>query len=491
MSKTISPYDPIDKAKFRLATKEESQQAQGGILWKWVKSPWDVVCRVMGTLELVFKKSDPHAWQRPLIQSWVERVFYHIGYNQEELFLNSIYTFFLNDRHMICDSSTVYKAFLRHHRNDSIFASSISMKAFFKIFKEIFPDDHLEENLQVTEDDFIMTCTSNRTKEFHTLLRPLLKGNGLKTFAPRIYPKVEETLQNWFQKSESEEVINATVETRIFATRVITDLMFGKEFFSEEIAESIDFINKFIMDRILKKVTHESETEYERVKKIFKDSIDEILSNENLPLFENSKNLSDQKKKALIFVILFAGQETTSSLLTWILRQLALHPKKQNKLYKAIQETAENCPADELVSKLEAIKNLFNRSIAEFTPVYGIGRLFKEDVCLEYHVKGEQESRKRIFFKDEIISIRISEQADRVLEKSEKDPFNYEEWFPFGGGPHKCPGEKLAYQEITQFILGLVKNYIVETEQRSYIKKRGHVTLKLEEDVLISLKSRC
>lgn len=471
-----SPANGVSEAHFRLATQEESQAARGGIGWQVLISPWTLACKVMGTVEMVFRKANIISWQEPLLQDLVDRAWIYMGYNPENAFIQNIYSFFGN-RHLLEGNKEVFKAFLSHYRSDEIFENSMSMKKLLEIIRKTFPDD------KFTPEDFMFTCSAEQTKIYRALLHKMLNGKKIKEFAPLIQKNVQVTLKEWNSRCENGEQINITLETRLFTSKIITQLMFADDETSQKITRSIDFINYYIVKSIVSFYMPAKDEElFKDALVTFREAVDKILCSESIPLFEEKNNLSLSQKKALIFILFFAGQDTTASLLTHVLHELAINPDAQECLRKEIiNSTHKN------VQQIVGINRFFNRSIKEFTPAYGIGRYLKEDTCFEFQLENETEMRKRIFFKGETVAIRIHRLADYTLNE---EASNYRNWFPFGFGPHSCPGEKLAREEIMLFLQELVLNYTIETEQKGDISRIGMITLQFSENIMITLKPR-
>jgi cytochrome P450 len=69
------------------------------------------------------------------------------------------------------------------------------------------------------------------------------------------------------------------------------------------------------------------------------------------------------------------------------------------------------------------------------------------------------------------------------------DKETYSDRYVFGNGPHICPGEKLAHNEIVEFVRLLGKGYVIKTDQKN-IQQVGHVTMSLSEPIKITIERR-
>ncbi|TPX73527.1 hypothetical protein CcCBS67573_g05207 [Chytriomyces confervae] len=84
--------------------------------------------------------------------------------------------------------------------------------------------------------------------------------------------------------------------------------------------------------------------------------------------------LSKSELKGNSFIFIFAGHETTGGVLHFALTLLALHPKKQQKLYDEIRQVLGNASAPEYkdLAKLKYALSVMNETMRLFPPVTGI-----------------------------------------------------------------------------------------------------------------------
>lgn len=262
-----------------------------------------------------------------------------------------------------------------------------------------------------------------------------------------------------------------------------TKLIFGAEFASKELAEAINAINEYLPKEIITYLTQSEKDQYALAKKNLRSIIDSITNSSETSLFQGF-DLTPEQKKALIFILLFAGQETTAALLTHMIWRLASDQELQQKLYEDhSQHTMDRDPS---LCAPTIIETFYAESLKIFPPAFNVPRTLDEDVCLEYHVKGEVANRTRVYYKGENIAVDIEKLAKSILNAPENKPSN---WFAFGAGPHSCPGEKLAEAEICHLLLELIKKFKLTTTQAS-VKYVGGITLRFSEPVYIKVHPR-
>lgn len=456
----------VSWANFRAATPDEIS-VKNGEKSNAITQYFNALMGVWGGY--ITSKPDSLSWHSPFPLRWIYGIQTMLGVAPERKFLTDIPTRTVT-WHRIQDQSKVLEAFFKQHRNSEIFESSGFVKKLFGIIKEIFPDSNL------SEDDFIFTTTPEKSNILHSLLL----NSSLRQLRDNenyIKIKAKEIIQSWEEKCEKGKEINITKQTRLFASQVMCQLLLGNEVTTPKLCSSINFINYFIMRMSCGKVTQEDQLKYKEALKEFKEAVEYVLNcGKQIPIFENSEHqISENQKKIMIFTIFFAGQENLSSLLTYCIWQLAKDDNLHTQLFK------DFCLSNEI-----SINKFFNKCIKEFPPAQAVTRRLKADVVLEFKLQGDLNTHAFYMKKGNLCVGRIID----VAENSSFDFQDYRKWFPFGGGPHHCPGEILAVNCIKIFLKYLIENYNLDTYQSYDIPKLGVFTLQLEEDIKITLQNR-
>lgn len=468
----------VVEARLRPATQEEVAQEKGGYLWRSINSPWNFAMKFLGTWELYSMKGNFLVMNTPRPLRLAHAIKYYTGYAPERSFMRSLPSF-IATWNIIEDQTKVVEEFFRHDRDGDIFEHSGTMLALAEIIKKAFPEAAIQN------EDFIFTCSPEKNKMLHDIILRLITGQKLRSAAGVIKNEAEQTLKAWEGRCAKGDLVNATVESRSYASRIISRLIFGTPTGDDNIAIAVNFINFYIIKTMMRTVTADDTPKFNEALKVFNNTVTGVLeSSANIPLFEEG-NLTHQQKLAMVFTIFFAGQETVGTLLSYILWKLAKDGDLQKKLREECLKGLANENENE---RIKAIQDLFVRTIGEFPPAYGITRLFKGDTCLEFRFEGETEARKHIFYKGERLSVMMNKLAEKNLPMVDSNQPSYGSWLPFGSGKHHCPGETLAKTEIYEFLVAILSKYEIFTEQVDEIKKVGAVTLQLAEDVIISLK---
>ncbi|XP_078156884.1 abscisic acid 8'-hydroxylase 3-like [Carex rostrata] len=182
---------------------------------------------------------------------------------------------------------------------------------------------------------------------------------------------------------------------------------------------------------------------------------------------ENGCKLTDQQIADNVIGLLFAAQDTTASVLTWILKYLHDYPEvlalvkaEQMEIYKA-----NECGKKSLTWGQTRSMTVTNRVISESLRMASIISFTFREAVADVEYKGylipkgwkvmplfRNMHHNSEFFKD-------PEKFDPSRFKVAPKPNTF---MPFGNGVHACPGNELARIEILILIHHLVTNYRFE-----------------------------
>lgn len=471
----------VTYAKFRAADPEKDKDAYPNLLWRLVTLPQELAMKVMCTAMLYFIKTDGLKWYKPRPFDLIDKVSGWLKFAPECSFISYFPTFLGTFYHL--QDPVVIKALLKEFRggfdNKSLFVPGRSMRGLYETIKEVFPEDG------ITEEDIIFTCSSGNSKYYRAWLHHLLDGKHIANYRPIICKEAKETLENWASRCSPIPIF----ETSMFASRIITQLMLGHKVKGEALAKAVNFINWYILHKAIGKVSKQDEIDYKEALNTFRTTVEKIIDDQDALLFvDQEKNtLSLAQKKAMAFIIFFAGQETTGIFLGCVLHSLARNKDLQQTLRTKIYENGRE---DEDVKK--EIENLINHSLARLPPAYSIGRRVgpEQDVCLEYQLEDEETIRKLIIKSGDYPAARMMDAAKRIMESAPeriKEEHSYDIWSAFGGGAHSCLGKKLALTEVIEFVLTTLQGYELDTDLKEKPHVVGRVTLQFVEDFHLTI----
>lgn len=452
---------------------EAPQEGLWGFCYRMASFPFTIPDRIYNTYLLI-----KHAELRePAMQNA-----YPVGW------LNSFASLFFTMK--LASTTPVMKEILHHPRKDpeGLFHDTENAKAYFPLLRDMYPSEQVEEN------DFLLTCG----KDFiHNYRRPILQAIG-----PHNIKKHEDALKEiaaeivgTLEKTSDGDSVNATELSLAYTSSVISKLLLGHPGPLEtykEIAHAIGYLNTYAMKNAWQHpISAEEKKTYQEALEVVKSAIDTSLTSAETPLFgslvkilREEKGMSDLQIKSTLFLMYLGGSETTSSLLTYLLWQLGRHPEYQAQILQGDPLTVEK---------------VFTESIRLFPSAYIIGRQAATDlICTVQDKEGREIFQDRIGKGENLLCAPTFAGRDPSLYKNPNmfDPSRFKAipktlpWMPFSDGKHSCPGQWLAKAEILALVTSLVQKYEISSLRKEEPKQLGHFTLKIAEDLWVSLIKR-
>lgn len=480
----FSPSSPVAYARFRPVDFSKDADILPSSKWymKLFGTLGKLIMKVICTAKVYFGNADILNFVKPYPFELLDRVSGWLGWSPEKRFISEFHTF-LGENFILKDPVVItefFKKFRGSFTENDFFEPARSIRATVAVFQEAFPNSNMKE------EDIIFSCSKAKNKQFRNWLIHLMGPKIYQNYRASIKQTVKSTLEEWSRHCAAGGDIPIT-QAGLFASQVITNLMFGSSVEGDQLGDAVNFINKYIFLRQFRRITPEDTTKYLESLQTFRDAVEEVLNRPDAPIFadQNGKTLSLAEKRAMAFTVFFAGQETTGFLLGYILVYLAKHPEVQHSI--RCQRTIDH------QDSTPTINSIITHALLHYPPSYGVVRQVnsREDVCLVYRFEGEEQKRKVIFPKGCSISARMIDAAQRVFTSApnklhEADPFDA--WSAFGSGAHSCPGKHIALLEIREFLSSLLQNYEVSTEYEGQPRVAGRVTLQFVDDIRIRLK---
>jgi cytochrome P450 len=160
--------------------------------------------------------------------------------------------------------------------------------------------------------------------------------------------------------------------------------------------------------------------------------------------------MTDKQVRDETLTLFIAGHETTATALTWAWYLLAQHPEAEARMHAEIdRELGGRPPAFADLPRLTYTEHVFAEAMRLYPPAWAIGRMAAEELELgSYRLP-----KKSIVLLSPYVMHRAAAwwpepdrfRPDRWEEEAPGRPkFAY---FPFGGGPRLCIGERFAWME--------------------------------------------
>ncbi|XP_076416751.1 cytochrome P450 3A13-like isoform X2 [Peromyscus maniculatus bairdii] len=213
------------------------------------------------------------------------------------------------------------------------------------------------------------------------------------------------------------------------------------------------------------------------------DFLQLMMNSQNSKDTESYKPLSDLEILAQSITFIFAGYETTSTVLSFIAYLLAIHPNVQKKLQQEIDAVLPNkVPATyEALVEMEYLDMVVNETMRLYPVIGRINRISKEDA----EINGVFIPKGTVV----VIPIFVLHQNPKYwpdpeefhperFSKENKDRINPYTYLPFGYGPRQCIGMRFAFINLKLAIVKILQNFSL------YPCEETEVPLKLSNKII-------
>jgi cytochrome P450 len=209
---------------------------------------------------------------------------------------------------------------------------------------------------------------------------------------------------------------------------------------------------------------------------------------------EDGGGMSDAQVRDEAMTLFLAGHETTALALTYALYLLALDPERQARLAEELARVlGGRLPALADLERLPYTEAVIFESMRIYPPAWGIGRQAITDV----EIGGWRYPRGAEF----VISPWVVHRDPRTFHDPEV--FRPERWeddlahrlprfayFPFGGGPRVCIGNRFAMMEAKLVLAVAVQRFRFEAVPETSVSLLPSATLRPRHGVRLRVAAR-
>ncbi|XP_077892855.1 cytochrome P450 3A9-like [Ictidomys tridecemlineatus] len=306
-------------------------------------------------------------------------------------------------------------------------------------------------------------------KRIRTLLSPTFTSGKFKEIFPIINKSGDVLVNNMRLESEKGKFINLKDIFGAYSMDVITATSFGV---------NIDSLN------------NPQDPFVEKVKKLLKfHFFDPLL----LSIISLLLALSDLEFVAQSIILIFAGYETTSNALSFILYELATHLDVQTKLQQKIDSTLPNkAPATyETVIQMKYLDMVVNETLRLYPIAGRLERICKKDV----EINGVPIRKGTVVMISSYVLHRDPQHWPEPEEfrlerfsKNNKDSINPYVYMPFGNGPRNCITMRFALMNIKLALVKVMQNFSFKTckETQISLKLADQGILQSEKPIILN-----
>ncbi|NXK48339.1 CP3AC protein, partial [Chauna torquata] len=220
-------------------------------------------------------------------------------------------------------------------------------------------------------------------------------------------------------------------------------------------------------NNIFKKMKKERENGYHVDRVDFLQlMVDSQSSQDSSKSAENDsyKSLSDEEILAQALLFVFAGYETTSTTLSYISYNLAIHPDVQQQLQDEIDANLPNkaTPTYNTIMQMEYLDMVMNESLRLYPPGGRIERVCKKTVELHGVTipKGMVVMIPAyVLHRDPVYWPEPEEFRPERFSKERRESIDPYTFLPFGAGPRNCIGMRFALLTVKMAVVVLLQNF--------------------------------
>ncbi|KAJ0700700.1 putative (+)-abscisic acid 8'-hydroxylase [Helianthus annuus] len=317
------------------------------------------------------------------------------------------------------------------------------------------------------------------TGNYHARMRKLVQSSFSPEATGRLVPDIENIALSSLESWANGQVINTFHEMKKFAFEVGVLSIFGQldKIYRDMLRENYSILEKgynCFPTKLPGTAYHKSLMARRRLKQILGEIVNErkekkLLTNNllsHLLSFKDKKGntLSDNQIADNIIGVLFAAQDTTASVLTWILKYLHDDPKLLDVVkgeQKAICESeyGENRSLTwSMTRKMPLTYRVILESLRKASIISFTFREATADIEYEGYLIPKGWKVMPLFRN-------IHHNPEFFVEPENFDPFRFENppkpntYLPFGNGIHACPGNELAKLEMLVLLHHMLTKY--------------------------------
>ncbi|XP_057604859.1 cytochrome P450 3A12-like isoform X2 [Hippopotamus amphibius kiboko] len=379
----------------------------------------------------------------------------------------------------------------------------------------------------------ITLAEDEQWKRIRTLLSPTFTSGKLKEMFPILGQYGDVLVRNLKKEAEKGKPINMKDIFGAYSMDVITSTSFGVNVdslnnpqdpfveYGRKIS-TIDFFNLLTLSFVLfpflgpvfealnislfpkssvnfftKSVKRMKESRLKDKQMHRVDFLQLMINSQNSKEVDTHNALSDLELVAQGIIFIFAGYETTSSSLSFLIYELATHPDVQQKLQEEIDATFPNKapPTYDGLAQMDYLDMVLNESLRLFPIIGRLERVCKRDVDIHgvFIPKGTV-MMVPVFaiHRDPELWPEPEEFRPERFSKKNKDSINPYTYLPFGTGPRNCIGMRFAIMNMKLALVKVLQNFSFKPckETQIPLKLNTQRLLKPEKPIVLTVVPR-
>ena len=348
-------------------------------------------------------------------------------------------------------------------------------------------------------------------------LAPLLGRKMTKGLAPVMTEAISAVIDSWQSRSETaDRVIDLKAEMSRVSLEVLARCMFSldvgkdqdgwraalKKFFAAKlIVDPFDIIGlpdfvpriaRWRARRMLRGFTEGMDGAIARRRNALAEGEDCVARDGLAHMLgatdpETGARMSEAELKANLLAFFFAGQETTSTVLTWTFYLLSQSPEWRRRVTAEAHSALDNGPIQQAADRLVETRAVVEEAMRLYPPIVGITRSAAAGTRLGPHtlerstmviVSTYVVHRHRLLWTD----------PDSFDPRRFLSPVNRYAYLPFGIGPRMCIGAAFAMQEAVLAVAMVLKRFTIELASGQAVWPVQRLTLRPRDPLLMTMR---
>uniref|UniRef100_A0A8C9DBX7 unspecific monooxygenase n=1 Tax=Panthera leo TaxID=9689 RepID=A0A8C9DBX7_PANLE len=250
---------------------------------------------------------------------------------------------------------------------------------------------------------------------------------------------------------------------------------------------------KKVTDFFTKSVKRMKESRLKDKQKHQVDLLQLMINSQNSKETDTHKALSDLELVAQSIMFIFAGYETTSTSLSFLVYELATHPDVQQKLQEEIDATFPDKapPTYDALVQMEYLDMVLNEALRLYPIVGRLERVCKRDVEISgvFIPKGAVVMVPTFtLHRDLDLWPEPEEFCPERFNKKNKDSINPYIYLPFGTGPRNCIGMRFAIMNMKLALVRVLQNFSFKPCKETQIPPKLNALSIIQPEKPIVLK---
>ena len=317
-------------------------------------------------------------------------------------------------------------------------------------------------------------------KSQHRLLQQLFSVSSINATIPIINEEVAILIDQWINRIKKNPIIDVEKEMYLLLLKIMLrshvskDLNYDYDSIFQSLKGFMDAsgtksifmaqLKAFVLQPLGIKYKYTKPVKYlEQLFTIVDKLVDDLVTKQYKPagLFElmlieyNNNQVSKQDIKDQLLNFLFAGFDTTSTAITWVLYNLARYPNVQQQVKDELASAIGDSNTSFANLQLPILEKVIKESLRLYPPVWSYAR----EVIADDTINGYKISAKTLVL---ISSNALHRHKDFWLHPNDFNVTNFNKenfkgknfaYIPFGQGKRMCIGRALADYQM-QIILG-------------------------------------